>query len=240
MNNDEAFQNNDGLLVVLLGPCCFNKNTILNPHVFTKFIETLFLFQEIRVLIAVGDENAPVESWLKMALQCDSFSDSRVIPPQAAPPTGEKQCNGHKRSFLSLADTRVREDIVTPCAKAYRTSKFGELHLQNRLKKQSNTTNFLLQEPFSSGIHNGRRDTVISGLCKSIISSPLISAKALYCNVGNTPTGNETTVGMGGVRYPLRISIASLGMHSGFKDAGTRMAAVLPVTTIKRPHNSNG
>mmetsp|Transcript_41244 Transcript_41244/g.83220 ORF Transcript_41244/g.83220 Transcript_41244/m.83220 type:complete len:82 (+) Transcript_41244:307-552(+) len=41
-------------------------------------------------------------------------------------------------------------------------------------------------------------------------------------------------------RYPLRISIASLGMHSGFKDAGTRMAALLSVTTIQRPHNSNG
>ena len=58
--------------------------------------------------------------------------------------------------------------------------------------------------------------------------------------MGLCVSSDETTVGMGGVRYPLRISIASLGMHSGFKDAGTRMAAVLPVTTIQRPHNSNG
>jgi hypothetical protein len=51
------------------------------------------------------------------------------MSPQAAPQTGEKQCNGHKRSFLSLADTRVREDIITPRAKASRTEKFGGVSL---------------------------------------------------------------------------------------------------------------
>ena len=56
-------------------------------------------------------------------------SNSRVILPQAAPPTGKKQCNGHKRSFLSLADTRVREDIITPRAKASRTAKFRDVSL---------------------------------------------------------------------------------------------------------------
>ena len=57
--------------------------------------------------------------------------------------------------------------------------------------------------------------------------------------MGLCVSSDEMTVDMGGARYPLRISTESLGMHSGFKDAGTRMAAVLLVTIIRRPHNSN-
>jgi len=49
---------------------------------------------------------------------------------------------------------------------------------------------------------------------------------------------SDETVGMGGTRYPLRISIANLSMNSRFKDAGTRLAAMLAVIVIRKPRNS--
>ena len=49
---------------------------------------------------------------------------------------------------------------------------------------------------------------------------------------------SDETVGMGGTRYPFRISIANQSMSSRFTDAGTRLAALLPVIVIRRPRNS--